>query len=150
MTVILDDELKEIINTVLTVGGSAMAVASVDAQGRPRLTFRGSLQAFSDDQVGFWARDPAGATMTNIAGNPNVAMIMRNPVTRQILQLAGRAHVAHGEARDRVFANAPEIEQRADPEKKGAAVIVDLDRVEGFLGLGPNGERRFVRMSRDG
>jgi pyridoxine/pyridoxamine 5'-phosphate oxidase len=148
MSVVLDDELKEIINGALASGG-AMVVASVDPQGRPRLTFRGSLQAFSGDQVGFWARDPEGSTMKNLAGNPHVAMIMRNPQTRQLLQLAGRARVADGEARERVYANAPEIEQRADPERKGTAVIVDLDRVEGFVGLGPTGERRFVRMSRE-
>jgi pyridoxine/pyridoxamine 5'-phosphate oxidase len=148
MSMTLDDELKEIINGALASGG-VMVVASVDPEGRPRLTFRGSLQAFSDDQVGFWARDPEGSTMQNIAGNPHVAMIMRNPQTRKLLQLAGRARLAQGEERERVYANAPEIEQRADAEKKGAAVVVDLDRVEGFLGLGPNGERRFVRMSRE-
>lgn len=148
MSLVLDDELKGIINGALTSGG-AMVVGTVDPQGRPRLTFRGSVQAFSDDQLGFWARDSGGATMTNIASNPHVALIMRNPQTRQVLQMAGRARLAQGAERDRVFENAPEVERNADPERKGAGVIIDLDRVEGFLGLGPSGERRFVRLSRD-
>jgi len=148
MAIALDDEVRGIINSALA-SGAAMAVASVDPEGRPRLTFRGSLQTFGDQAVGFWARDPQGATMTNIASNPNVAMIMRNAATRQLLQLAGRARVAVGAERDRVYESAPQIEQQADPERKGAAVIVELDRVEGFLGLGPAGERRFVRMTRD-
>ncbi len=126
-----------------------MVVASVDAEGRPRLTFRGSLQAFSDDQVGFWARNAEGGTMENIAANPHVAMMMRNPDTRVVLQLMGRARRVEGAERDRVYANAPEIEQRGDPDKKGAAVLVDLDRVEGFLGMDAAGKPRFVRLSRD-
>jgi len=34
-----------------------------------------------------------------------------------------------------------------DPERKGVAVIVDLDRVEGVLRIGPDG-REFVRLAR--
>ena len=147
MSLVLDDELKGIVNTALSER-TPMVLASVDAEGKPRLTFRGSVQTFSDDQVGFWARNAAGGTMDNIAANPNVAMIMRNPDTRVVLQLAGRARRVEGAERDQVYANAPEFEQRADADKKGAAVIVDLDRVEGFLGMGPDGKPRFVRLSR--
>ena len=147
MSITLDDELKGIINGALETA-SPMVLASVDPQGRPRLTFRGSIQAFSDDQVGFWARNAEGSTMENLATNPHVAMMYRNAATRQVVQLSGRARVAEGVERDRVYENAPEIEQRADPERKGVGVIVDLDRVEGFLGLADGGQRRFVRMAR--
>jgi pyridoxine/pyridoxamine 5'-phosphate oxidase len=148
VSLVLDQELKGIINGALEAH-TPMVLASVDAEGRPRLTFRGSIQAFSDDQLGFWARNPEGATMDNIAANPHVAMILRNPETRVVLQLSGRARLATGEERERVYANAPEFEQRMDADKKGCGVIIDLDRVEGFLGLGPDGQRRFVRLARD-
>lgn len=148
MALVLDDEVKRLIDTALSER-SPMIVASVDTQGRPRLTFRGSVQTFSDDQVGFWARNPGGGTMTNIAGNPHVSMVMRNPDTRVILQLMGRARIAEGADRNRVYDNAPEIEQRADADKKGAGVIVDLDRVEGLLGFDADGKPRFVRLQRD-
>ena len=61
----------------------------------------------------------------------------------------GRARIAEGAERDRVYESAPEFEQRADPERKGVGVIVDLDRVEGMLGLDDQGQRRGVRMRRD-
>ena len=147
MSLVLDDELKGIINTALSER-TPMVLASVDAEGKPRLAFRGSVQTFSDDQVGFWARNPSGGTMDNIAANPNVSMIMRNPDTRVVLQLMGRARPVDGADRDRVYANAPEVEQRGDPDKKGAGLVVDLDRVEGFLGMGADGKPRFVRLSR--
>ncbi|MEJ0065577.1 MAG: pyridoxamine 5'-phosphate oxidase family protein [Caulobacteraceae bacterium] len=148
MSLVLDDELKGIINTALGER-TPMVLASVDAEGQPRLTFRGSIQTFSDGQVGFWARNPTGGTMDNIGANPHVSMIMRNPDTRVMLQLIGRARRVEGAERDQVYANAPEIEQRGDPDKKGAGVIVDLDRVEGFLGMDADGKPRFVRLSRD-
>jgi hypothetical protein len=147
MSLVLGDELKGIINNALGER-TPMVLASVDAEGRPRLTFRGSLQTFSDDQVGFWARNPEGGTMDNITANPHVSMIMRNPDTRVVLQLMGRARRVEGAERDRIYANAPEVEQRGDPERKGAGVIVDIDRVEGFLGMGADGKPRFVRLSR--
>jgi predicted pyridoxine 5'-phosphate oxidase superfamily flavin-nucleotide-binding protein len=148
MSLVLDEELKGIVNGALSER-TPMVLASVDADGRPRLTFRGSVQTFSDDQVGFWARNASGGTMDNIGANPHVSMIMRKPDTRVVLQLAGRARQVEGGDRDRVYANAPEIEQRSDPDKKGVAVIVDLDRVEGFLGMDPAGKPRFVRLTRD-
>ena len=148
VAIVLDDEIKGLINAA-TVSGAPMILASVDAGGRPRLTFRGSLQAFSADQLGFWARNAEGSTMANIAGNPNVAMMFRNSQTRVMLQLNGRARVAEGAERDRVYDNAPDFERNADPEKKGVGVIVDLDRVEGFLGMGADGKPRFVRQVRD-
>jgi predicted pyridoxine 5'-phosphate oxidase superfamily flavin-nucleotide-binding protein len=148
MTIALDDELTGIINGALAAQ-TPMAVASVDAEGRPRLSFRGSLQVFGPDQVGFWARNTEGSTMENIAGNPNVAMIMRNPATRVVLQLAGRARIVTGAERDRVYDNAPEFERNADKDKKGAGVVVDLDRVEAFLGMDADGKPRFVRQARD-
>lgn len=87
--------------------------------------------------------------MENIAVNPRVSMIMRNPQTRVMLQLAGRARLVEGAERDQVYDNAPEFERNADKEKKGAGVVVDLDRVEGFLGMGEDGKPRFVRQTRD-
>lgn len=147
MSLVLDDELKNLIDNALGER-TPMVLASVDAEGKPRLTFRGSLQTFSDDQVGFWARNPEGGTMDNITANPHVSMIMRNPDTRVVLQLMGRARRVEGAERDQIYANAPEIEQRGDPDRKGAGVLVDLDRIEGFLGMGPDGKPRFVRLSR--
>src|SRR6202000_112917 len=110
MSVVLDDELKGLVNGALT-SGVPMVLASVDAEGRPRITFRGSIQTFSDDQVGFWARNAEGSTMANIGSTPHVSMMYRDPKTRVVLQLMGRARVAEGAERDQVYDNAPEFER---------------------------------------
>jgi hypothetical protein len=57
-----------------------------------------------------------------------------------MLQFAGRARISSdpGE-RQRVFHLAHERERQQDPERKGTAVIVDLDKVSGVLGFNSDG-----------
>jgi hypothetical protein len=148
MAIALADEVVEHVNGA-TVGGNPMLLAVVDAAGKPRLSFRGSTQVFSPDQLGVWARNAEGATMEAIRANPHVALMFRNGPKRVFLQFAGRARIAEGAERDRVFDNAPEFERNADPEKKGVGIVIDLDSVEGILGLDADGNRRGVRMTRD-
>lgn len=147
MAIDLTDEIREHVNGAL-IAGNPMILASVDAAGKPRLSYRGSAQVFAADQLGFWARNTEGSTMQSVLTNPSVALMYRNPAQRVLLQFAGRARVAQGEERDRVYDLAPEFEQKADPEKNGVAVVVDLDKVEGILGLDSDGKPRRVSMQR--
>jgi general stress protein 26 len=143
----LTDDIIEHVNGAL-VAGNPMIMASVDAAGKPRLSYRGSTQVFSADQLGFWARNAEGSTMESIRSNPHVALMYRHPGQRVFLQFAGRARVVEGAERDRVFDQAPEYEQKADPDKTGVAVIIDLDKVEGILGIDTDGKRRGVSLQR--
>ncbi len=147
MAIDLDDEIRAHVNGAL-IAGNPMIMASVDEAGRPRLSFRGSTQVFSADQLGFWARNAGGSTVAAIAANPHVAMMYRHPAQRVILQFAGRARLAQGAERDQVFDAAPEFERNADPERKGVGVIIDLDKVEGILGVDPEGGVKRVGMRR--
>ena len=52
--------------------------------------------------------------------------------------------------RGRVFESAPKAERDHDPDREGVAVIIDLDRIEGYAGLGPAGPIDPVRMVRPG
>ena len=147
MAIELSDEIRDHVNGAL-LSGHPLILASVDAAGKPKLSFRGSTQVFSADQLGFWARNADGTTAASIAANPHVALMYRHPTERVILQFAGRARVVEGAERERVYDQAPEYEQKADPEKKGVAVIIDLDRVSGILGVGADGKVRPVSMER--
>jgi hypothetical protein len=147
MAIELTDEIRDHVNGAL-LAGNPMILASVDAAGKPRLSFRGSTQVFSADQLGFWARNAEGTTAGSIATNPHVALMFRHPAQRVVLQFAGRARVVEGVERERVYDQAPEFEQKADPEKKGVAVVIDLDKVTGVLGLDADGQRRSVNMER--
>jgi hypothetical protein len=142
----LTDDLKALVDNALA-NGTPLLLAAVSPDGRPVLSFRGSVQTYSDDQLGLWARNSQGGTLDAIRANPNVVLVYRS-ATAPVLQFHGRARIAEREEeRSRVFDAAPERERAADPERRGVAVIVDLDRVEGVLLGGPEG-RVFVRLAR--
>ncbi|MCG6877271.1 MAG: hypothetical protein LJE97_19440, partial [Betaproteobacteria bacterium] len=52
----LTDELKKLVDNALATR-HPMIVAYVDAKGQPILSFRGSTQSFSDDQLAIWVRN---------------------------------------------------------------------------------------------
>jgi hypothetical protein len=144
----MTEEIKALVNGALE-GGNPMLLAAVSADAKPVLSFRGSLQTHSNDQLGLWARHATGVTMEAIQANANVVLVYRSATT-PVLQFHGRARIAQDEAeRNAVFEAAPAREQAADPERKGAAVIIDLDRIEGVLRRGPDGPV-FCRLSREG
>lgn len=141
----LTPELQSRINNALREG-HPLVLAVVDAAGQPHLSFRGSLQTYSDNQLGFWLRNVQGNTIESIRNNPKVALIYRSEKT-PLLQFHGHARIAHSnEERERVFNAAPEPERKADPDRKGLAIVIDLTRIEGVLGLGPDGPI-WCRMS---
>ena len=142
----LTPEIKELINAGLT-SGNPLLLAVVDKENKPVLSFRGSTQVHSDDQLGFWLRNTGGGTVEAIRHNPNVAFMYRSATT-PFLQFKGRARIATDETeRKKVFEAAPEREQKSDPDRKGLAIIIDLDSVEGVLSFGANGPN-LVRLLR--
>jgi hypothetical protein len=150
MSLELPDEVRELVNGALEAGNPIL-LAAITVDGKPRMSFRGSVQALSPDQLGFWVRRVEGETMEGIKANPNVALMYRDAGKRLLLQFAGRARIAADRAeRDLVYDSAPERERRADPERKGEGVVIDLDRVEGMLGMNAEGQPNFLRLAREG
>jgi hypothetical protein len=75
--------------------------------------------------------------------NPRMALMYRDPHGRTTLTFQGRARLETSpEVRDRIFELAPEVEQKHDMQRRGAALIIDVDRVSG------NTPRGGVRMQR--
>jgi hypothetical protein len=132
----LTEEMCTAINGALA-NGTPVVVAYVDERGQPRLSFRGSTQVFGDDRLAIWARNPEGGLPQALAANPRVTLLYRNPQPRMLLTFEGRGHIAADEAtRTAVYEGAPEPERNADPERKGVAVVVELDRVTGITPSG--------------
>lgn len=124
-----------------------LLLAVVDADRKPILSFRGSTVVFSDTQLSFWARNAEGGTLAAIRHNPHVALAYRSP-TVPVLQFTGRARITDDAAeRDRAFDLSNEKERERDPERKGRAVIIDLDRITGVLGF-ENGAPIYVDLAR--
>ena len=146
--IVLPEPLKQMVNRAL-VDRHPMLMAYTDLEGQPVLSFRGSVQAFSEDQLAMWIRSPDGAFVRAIHQNPRVALVYRNEDSKATYNFQGRARVSVLEAdRQRVFAAAPEAERAHDFAMLGVVVVVDLDRVEGYAGLGPSGQMGQIRLLR--
>jgi hypothetical protein len=146
----LTEDLKRLVDNALATR-HPMMVAYVDPAGQPILSFRGSTQSFSDDQLAIWVRNSDGVFLTSIAKNPKVALMYRDEDTKATYQFQGRARVSTDEAaRRRIYEKMTEGERNHDPARTGVALIIDLDRVEGWAGMSPDGPVNKVRMLRDG
>jgi hypothetical protein len=107
--------------------------ASVEPDGYPKLSFYGSCQVYSKDQLAIWHRNPDSGLIKRLETNNRMAFMYRHPVDRVAWQFFGRGHVENDPAvRDRVYDAMPEIEKLLDKDRNGQAVIIDLDRVTGI------------------
>jgi hypothetical protein len=115
-----------------------IAVAYVDADGAPSLSFRGSVHVHGPDQVAIWARKRDSGLAVAIEKEPRVALLYfggSDPGPR-FVSIKGRAHTDEAQ-NDKVYDEMIEGERGQDPERKGIAVIVDVDHVFGFGADGP-------------
>ncbi len=132
----LPAELKTLIDE--SCAKNPMLIAYVDKAQRPVLSFRGSVVTFSSDQLALWIRNPDSQLVRGIGLNPHVALTYRDQARKTTFQFQGRARVAADPAdRQKIFASIPAVEQNHDFAMVGAALIIDLDAVEGYYNLDP-------------
>ncbi len=132
----LTPDMKRAVDTA-AAARRPITVAYVNDAGEPALSFRGSTQAYSDNQLAIWVRNPESGILKAVQTRPAVSLIYGNlnPDERGFMSFRGRARVDNSEAvRRHVYEHSPEIEQSLDKERKGVPLIIDLDTVEGFFG----------------
>lgn len=145
----LTEDMKKLVDNALATR-HPMIVAYADAAGQPILSFRGSTQAFSDQQLAIWVRNSDGNFLNAVAKNPRVALMYRDEDSKATYQFQGRARVSRDEDdRRRIYERMAEAERNHDPARTGVALIIDLDRVEGWAGMSPGGPVGKVRMLRE-
>lgn len=129
MSIQLTDDLKTAINNA-RADGFPMLVANVDVTGQPSMSIRGSLHTHSDSSLAIWIRNADGGILKSIAANPHIALWYRNTTSNLAFLMHGEARRVDDEAvKQQVYDAAPEAERNMDPERKGAAMVVDLIRV---------------------
>jgi hypothetical protein len=124
--------------------GNTLVLGYVDDEGDAAVSFRGSTHVHSPHQLAIWARKADEGFAKAIATRPKVSMLYYSPdgPGPRYLSIKGRAHV-EASANDEVYASIIEGEQAQDPERKGVAVIIDVDSVMGF------GADGMFQMERD-
>jgi hypothetical protein len=136
----LDEEISEAINGAFEAR-NFVVLGYIGDDEAPHLSFRGSTQVFGPDQLAIWVRNPDGGLVRAIRTRPQVTLLYRSSEPRRLLTFIGRARV-DPRANDVVYANSHPAERDRDPQKKGVALIIDLEEVSGF---GPSGPIRMTR-----
>ncbi|NQV55465.1 MAG: pyridoxamine 5'-phosphate oxidase family protein [Rhodospirillales bacterium] len=110
--------------------------------GYPQVSPRGSVIVYDGDTLAYWDRGK-GHTFETVEDGTKVTVFFRNPELgarggNGTLPAGGVArfygiaevHAEDGEVRERVWNEMVEPERTSDPEKKGRAVLVKLERAE--------------------
>lgn len=135
----INDDIAACINSALE-DGTPCLLGTVSADGRPEISPKGSMLVLDPETLAFWERSHRGAR-GNIGANGRVVVYYRNPAHADklprgaALRFYGTARIVEqGPERDAVMGKIVQKELDADPERKGAAVIVAVDRVTDLRG----------------
>ena len=128
--------LHEPINTAFP--NDVCLVATVLPSGFAQVSPRGSTQVFDDEHFSLWERG-RGSTTDNLADGSKVTIYFRKPQLRAdgVLPKGGIARF-YGIARlhksgavyEEVWQRLIQPEKDRDPEKKGFAVLIEVERAE--------------------
>ncbi len=129
----LTDQMRELINNALA-NGCPCILATATTRGEPDIGFKGSMMVFDDESLAYWERTRR-QHLKNLLENPTVVVLFRDPKTRVNFRFHGAAAIHEkGAVRDQVMARTVEPELEKDPERKGAAVIIRVDKVTNLAG----------------
>ena len=113
-------------------------VATVLPNGYAQVTPRGSTMAYDDDHIALWERG-RGSTNANLADGTKVTVYFRNPQLRAdgilpkggIARFYGTARIhKSGPVYEQVWTRLVQPEKDRDPDKKGFAVLIRVERAE--------------------
>jgi hypothetical protein len=114
--------------------GKTPVIAYVKADGSPSQSFRGSTQVIGPQQLAFWSRTADSGLPAEVAERPAVSLLYYSGGERPgpaYLSIKGRAK-ADPSLNDTVWDGMVQAERDYDPERKGVAVVVDVDQVDGM------------------
>ena len=129
----ISDQMKELIDNALA-NGSPCILATVSADGEPDIGYKGSMMVFDNESLAYWERTKR-VHMKNVKENPRVIVLFRDAKTKAAWRFHGTATVHEsGPIRDQVMARTVKGELDKDPERKGAAVVIRLDKITNMGG----------------
>ena len=118
-------------------------VGSVLPNGFAQITPRGSVMVFDDTHLALWERGK-GSTTANLTDGSKVTVYFRKPQLRAdgvrpkggIARFYGTARIVKsGPEYEETWRRLVQPEKDRDPDKKGFAVLVKVERAEDLEGL---------------
>jgi hypothetical protein len=137
---IIPKALHEHINSAFPM--NVCLIATVLPNGFAQVSPRGSTMVFDDDHLAFWVRSK-GTINESLEDGTKITVFFRNPKLREsgllpkggIARFYGVAKLhKSGPVYEEVWNRVIQPEKNWDPEKKGFAVLVKVDRAEDLTG----------------
>ncbi|HEV8722950.1 MAG TPA: pyridoxamine 5'-phosphate oxidase family protein [Candidatus Binatia bacterium] len=127
------DQMKELVDNALA-NGCPCVLATVSGDGEPDIGYKGSMMVFDKESLAYWERTKR-QHMKNVKENPRVIVLFRDTKTKAGWRFHGVATMHEdGPIRDQVMARTVKDELDKDPERKGAAVVIRLDKITSMGG----------------
>jgi predicted pyridoxine 5'-phosphate oxidase superfamily flavin-nucleotide-binding protein len=124
----LNEGMAEAINKA-AADAAPVLVATSSADGMPDIAYKGSVMVFDNDHLAWWER-ALGTTLANVRENGQACLYYVNRQTRRSWKFFGTAEVIdEGPVREEVMSRTIQGELDRDPERKGVAVMVRVDKV---------------------
>ena len=132
--------LHEHINTAFPANVTLVGV--VQPNGYAQISPRGSTMVYDDQHLALWERGK-GSTNRLLQDGTKVTVFLRKPALREagilpkggVARFYGTAKVyKSGEAYDRVWERLVQPEKDRDPQRKGFAVLIQVERAEDLDG----------------
>lgn len=132
--------LHEHINTAFPA--NVCLVGSVLPNGFAQITPRGGTMVYDDGHIALWERGK-GSTTANLADGTRLTVYFRKPQLREegllpkggIARFYGTAKIyKSGPVYEEVWRRLVQPEKDRDPDKKGFAVLIAIDRAEDLDG----------------
>ncbi|OGA03334.1 MAG: hypothetical protein A3H35_15790 [Betaproteobacteria bacterium RIFCSPLOWO2_02_FULL_62_17] len=122
--------------------GNVCLVGTVLPNGFAQISPRGSVQVFDDEHLMLWERGK-GTTTENMQDGSKVTVFFRDPKLRVpgvlpsggVARFYGTAKIYKTDPiREQVWEKLIQVEKDRDPEKKGFAVLIKVERAEDLGG----------------
>ncbi|MCH8939672.1 MAG: pyridoxamine 5'-phosphate oxidase family protein [Chloroflexi bacterium] len=124
----IEGEMREMLNSALA-DRMVCLVGTASKDGEPQISMKGSVSVYDGETLAYWERSMRSA-LENVNENPKVVIFYRNPDKRINWRFHGTATVHEsGEIREKVKGQTPQPELDRDPDDKGFAILVKVDRI---------------------
>jgi general stress protein 26 len=110
-------------------------LATAGKDGWPSLGFRASMMVWDKDHLAYWERGKKDG-LAHIQENSRVLVMYRDPEARVSFKFYGEATVYEsGDMLEKVWDRTVQAEKDSDPEKKGCAVIIAVEKITNYPGV---------------
>ena len=121
-------EIQELVDRAHADGWDC-TVGTVDKDGQPQLSLKGSEMVYESETLAYWERAKRTA-LANVADNHKVTVMYNNMTDRIRWRFYGTAEVHEsGPIREEVMSRTVEAELERDPDRRGVAVLIKVNKV---------------------